>query len=183
DYDTYTEFKEAVSQLQSEGMEKMIIDLRDNPGGDLDIVCSIADMLLPEGTITYMEYKDGTRKDYTSDAECLDIPMAVLINENSASASEVLTGALRDYDAATVIGTTSYGKGIVQSVYPFADGSGMSLTIAKYYSPNGTCIHGVGIEPDITVELSEEYDGYYASYVPREDDTQLAKAVEVLSEK
>lgn len=181
DYNTFTEFQAAVDELNEKGMKKLIIDLRDNPGGDLNIVCQIADMLLPEGIITYMEYKDGTRQDYSSDAEELNIPMAVLINQNSASASEVLTGALKDYEKAEIIGEKSYGKGIVQTVYPFADGSGMSMTVAKYYSPNGVCIHGIGIEPDISVSMPEEFSKYYASTVPHESDTQLQKAIEVLN--
>ena len=179
--DTYTEFKETVERLQSEGMEKMIIDLRDNPGGELTVVCNIADMLLPEGTITYIEYKDGDRDTYSSDDEALGIPMAVLINGNSASASEVLTGALKDYGVAEIIGTTSYGKGIVQSVMPFADGSGLSLTVARYFTPAGVCIHDIGIEPDITVEMPDEYSIYYASSIPHKDDPQLQAAIKSLT--
>lgn len=178
--DTYTEFKEKVNKLQSDGMEKMIIDLRDNPGGSLDVVCEIGDMIVPEGLITYMEYKDGKREEFKSDSNEMDIPICVLINENSASASEVLTGCLKDYKKATVIGKTSYGKGIVQSVYPFMDGSGISMTVAKYYSPSGVCIHGTGITPDIEVDMPEEFKAYYASSVPYENDTQLQKAIEVL---
>ncbi len=180
DRDTYTEFKDAIESLKGEGMTKLIIDLRDNPGGELQVVCNIADMLLPEGTITYMEYKNGKKDTYTSDKAELDMPMAVLINGNSASASEVLTGAIKDYKKAAVIGEKSYGKGIVQSVLPFYDGTGMSLTVAKYYSPNGVCIQDIGIEPDIAVELPAQYANMYASSVPEEDDTQLKKAVEVL---
>ena len=180
--DTYTEFKETVERLQGEGMKKMIIDLRDNPGGELTVVCNIADMLLPEGTITYIEYSDGDRDTYTSDADALGIPMAVLINGNSASASEVLTGALKDYSVAEIIGTTSYGKGIVQSVLPFADGSGMSLTVARYFTPAGVCIHDIGIKPDKMVEMPEKYSIYYASSVPHEDDPQLQAAIESLSD-
>jgi carboxyl-terminal processing protease len=182
DNSTFTEFKDQVDSLRSDGMEKMIIDLRDNPGGVLDVVCDIADYLLPEGIITYTETKNGDREEFTSDANELDIPMVVLINGNSASASEILTGALRDYDRAEIVGENSFGKGIVQSVYPFYDGSGMSMTIAKYYTPNGECIHGVGIAPDYEVALPEKYDGYYASEVPREDDTQLNKAIELLTQ-
>lgn len=180
DQNTYTEFLENYRSLTEQGAEKLIIDLRDNPGGALDVVCDIADTILPEGLITYIEYKDGTRDEYKSDDDEIDMPMAVLINENSASASEVLTGALKDYGKATVIGKTSYGKGVVQSVIPFRDGSGMSLTIARYYSPDGVCIHGTGIEPDIDVDMPEEYANYYASSVPRDEDTQLQKAIETL---
>lgn len=183
--DTYTEFKEKVGELQNQSMKGMIIDLRDNPGGSLEVVCNIADMLVPEGTITYMEYKDGKRETFTSDSNEIDVPMAVLINGNSASASEVLTGCLKDYQKAVVIGKKSYGKGIVQSVYPFADGSGMSLTVAKYYSPNGVCIHGTGIEPNYEVDLPEKYSGelYYASEIPRDEDTQFMRAVSEVKEK
>ena len=181
DEDTYAEFLENYESLKSQGMNKMIIDLRDNPGGSLDVVCNIADRILPEGLITYIEYKDGTRDEYKSDKEQIDMPMVVLINENSASASEVLTGALKDYKKATVIGKKSYGKGVVQSVIPFRDGSGMSMTIARYYSPNGVCIHGTGIEPDIEVDIPEEFADYYASALDKKDDTQLQKAIEVLS--
>ena len=161
-------------------MEKLVLDLRDNPGGILDVVCDIADYLLPEGIITYTETKTGVREEYRSDAGDFDIPIVVLINGGSASASEVLTGALKDYDRAEIVGEKSFGKGIVQSVYPFADGSGMSLTIAKYYTPSGVCIHGEGIKPDYEVSLPEQYNDSYASAVPREDDTQLRKALELL---
>ncbi|MDD6763689.1 MAG: S41 family peptidase [Clostridiales bacterium] len=180
---TFTEFKEQVDSLSAQGMEKMVIDLRDNPGGVLDVVCDIADYLLPEGVITYTETKNGDKEEYRSDKNELNIPMAVLINGNSASASEILTGALKDYGRASVIGENSFGKGIVQSVYPFYDGSGMSMTIAKYYTPNGVCIHGVGIAPDYEVKLPEEYKDYYASSVPHQDDTQLQKALEILKNK
>lgn len=177
---TYTEFKDEVGKLTESGMQKMIIDLRGNPGGALDVMCDIADMIAPEGAITTIEYKNGKKKTYSSDSNEMNIPIAVLINQDSASASELLTICLKDYKKATVIGTTSFGKGIVQSVYPFTDGSGMSVTVAKYYSPNGVCIHGTGVEPDITVELSEEYKNYYPESIPEGSDTQLSKAIEVL---
>lgn len=179
--DTYTEFKSKVEALQAEGMQKMIIDLRDNPGGALDVACNIADMIVPEGLITYIEYKDGERQDYESDANEMDMPIVILINENSASASEVLTGCLKDYGKATIVGKKSFGKGIVQSVYPFVDGSGISMTVAKYYSPNGICIHGTGITPDVEVDAPEAWDGYYASSIPFDEDTQLQKAIEILN--
>lgn len=181
DITTYTEFKNHYDELKDLGAEKLIIDLRDNPGGALDVVCDIADEILPEGLITYMEYKNGQRENFMSDANEIDMPMAVLINENSASASEVLTGALKDYKKATVVGKTSYGKGVVQSVIPFNDGSGMSLTIARYYSPNGVCIHGTGIEPDVEVDLPEGLQDEYVSNIEYGDDTQLQKAIEILN--
>jgi carboxyl-terminal processing protease len=181
--DTYEQFQAQIVNLQSQGMKKMVIDLRDNPGGDLDIVSEIADMLLPEGTITYTEDKNGKRETITSDANELGMPMTLLVNGNSASASEVLTGALKDYQRATVIGTKTFGKGIVQVVLPLSDGSGMTITMAKYYSPNGVCIHGIGIEPDITVQMPQELEKTPVSQVPREKDVQLQRAIEVLKEK
>ncbi len=180
---TSAEFEKKLEELTEEGMTKLIIDLRDNPGGVLTEVCPIADRLLPEGVIMYTEDKNGKRQYYNSDAEELDIPMAVLINGNSASASEVLTGALKDYDRAVVVGTTSYGKGIVQDVYTLRDGSGISLTTSKYFTPNGICIHETGITPDIIVEAKEEYKDVYASQIPYDDDTQLKKAVEILRDR
>lgn len=181
--DTYTEFVSEVEKLKADGMERMIIDLRDNPGGVLDIVCDIADMLLPKGTIMYMEYKDGKQEVFSSDADELDMPMAVLINENSASASEVLTGALKDYDKAVIVGKKSYGKGIVQSVFPLPDGSGISMTVARYFTPKGVCIHEIGIEPDVEVDAPEGYEEYYASEIPREEDTQLQRAIEEVKKR
>lgn len=182
-HSTSTEFKSKLDELNNQGMERLIIDLRDNPGGLLPEVCDIADTLLPEGTITYIEDKNGKRQTYSSDPECVDIPMVVLINGNSASASEILTGALKDYGAATVVGTTSFGKGIVQDVYTLPDGSGISLTTAKYYTPSGVCIHEIGIEPDIEVEMPEEYKNKYASTIEHSKDTQLQKAIEIIKEK
>lgn len=185
EHSTYSEFKDKLSELKSNGMQKLIIDLRDNPGGVLTEVCEIADDLLPEGVITYIEDKNGKRKYYNSDAnsEVEGIPIVVLINEGSASASEVLTGALKDYGRAVIVGNKSYGKGIVQNIYPFTDGSGISLTSAKYYTPNGICIHEKGIEPDVQVDLDEEYKDLYASMLEFEQDAQLQKALEIIREK
>lgn len=180
---THTEFKEHIAKLQDGGMKKLIIDLRDNPGGILTEVCDIADDLLPEGVITYIEDKNGERKYYNSDANSIDIPLVVLINGNSASASEVLTGALEDYGKAVIVGETSYGKGIVQNVYSFSDGSGISMTSAKYYTPNGICIHDKGIEPDVKIDAGEEYKNSYITLTEHEKDIQLQKALEIIREK
>ena len=180
--DTFDEFSENLEELKTQGMTKLIIDLRDNPGGDLNVVAQIADKLLPRGIITYTEDKNGKRNTIYSDEKETDMPMAVLVNGGSASASEVLTGALKDYDKAEIVGTKTYGKGIVQTVYPFADGSGMSVTTARYFSPNGVCIHGVGIEPDIQVELPAGVEKPIAELTPQED-TQLQRAVEILKAK
>ncbi len=180
---TADEFKEAIEGLKAVGAERIVVDLRGNPGGVLDEACKMADYLLPEGVITYTEDKNGKRTDYKSDAENEPIPMTILINGGSASASEVFTGALKDYGRAEVIGETSYGKGIVQNVYSFPDGSGISVTSAKYYTPNGVCIHETGIEPDISVTLPEKYENAYVSDIDRNEDTQLQKAVERVKER
>lgn len=177
--DTYDEFKAAIDNLSKDGMKKLIIDLRNNPGGNLAVVNKIADELLPAGIITYTETKTGKRQDYTSAAGELGIPMAVLVNGGSASASEVLTGALKDYKKATVIGTKTFGKGIVQTVIPLGDGTGISLTTSKYFTPNGVCIHQIGIEPDIVVEAT---DSRQVSQLTEEEDVQLQKAIEVLKQ-
>ena len=175
--DTYDEFKAALDSLGKDGMKKLIIDLRNNPGGNLVVVNKIADELLPSGIITYTETKTGKRQEYTSGPSELDIPMAVLVNGGSASASEVLTGALKDYKKATVIGTKTFGKGIVQTVIPLGDGTGISLTTSKYFTPNGVCIHQIGIEPDIVVEAT---DSRPVSQLSEDEDVQLQKAIEVL---
>lgn len=177
---TYTEFVKGMESLDKSGMKKLIIDLRDNPGGVMEEVINIADYILPEGIITYTETRNGDREEYKSGESHINIPIVILINNNSASASEILTGALKDYDYAVVVGEKSYGKGIVQRVYPFVDGSGMSMTVAKYFTPDGVCIHEIGIEPDYVVEMPEKYEGMYAISVPREDDIQLQKAIELL---
>lgn len=175
---TAEEFKDHYESLKSAGMERLIIDLRNNPGGEIGVACSIADMLLPEGTITYTEDKRGRRETYKSDKEECTLPMVVLVNGGSASASEIVTSALKDYNKATIVGTKTYGKGIVQTVIPFTDGSGMSITIAKYYTPNGKCIHQVGIEPDVTVKMDTDKS---ISNLEYNEDIQLKKAVELLS--
>lgn len=175
---TPDQFDEAIKELQSQGMESMIVDLRDNPGGVLQSVCAMLDEILPEGTVVYTEDKYGNRTDYDSDDSCLEIPMSVLINENSASASEIFAGAIKDYDYGTLIGTTSFGKGIVQSIIPLGDGSAIKVTMAKYFTPKGNYIHEKGIEPDI--ELEYEYLGDTSvTYDPMQDN-QILKAIEVL---
>ena len=175
--DTYDEFVENLLALNSAGMKKMVIDLRDNPGGDFRVVCNIADAILPKGVITYTEDKYGKQEFIYSDKEELNIPIAILVNGGSASASEILTGALKDHKKATVVGTKTYGKGIVQGVFPFSDGSGMSITTARYFTPSGVCIHEIGIEPDIKVELDTTKA---LSELSISEDIQLKKAIEVL---
>ena len=176
--DTYTEFCEHLNGFS--GINSLIIDLRDNPGGDLDIVTKIADHLLPKGTITYTEDKNGKKTYYDSDEKDVNLPMVVLVNGNSASASEVLCGALKDYEKATVVGEKTYGKGVVQTVIPLYDGSGLTITSAKYYTPSGECIHNKGIVPDETVTLDLEKS---VSNLQYEEDLQLQRAVEILKNK
>lgn len=172
---TTKQFLSALEELKDWGAQGIVIDLRDNPGGLLDAVTQMLDPLLPEGLTVYMKDKKGNREDYKSDAACYDIPMAVIVNGNSASASEIFAGAVQDYGVATIVGTQSFGKGIVQSVVPLGDGSAVKLTIADYYTPLGRNIHGVGITPDVIAELPA---GKSASTVSREEDTQLAAAIE-----
>lgn len=179
---TADSFIETVEDLQKQGMQKMIVDLRDNPGGMLSSVVEVLDYILPEGLIVYTEDKYGNRQEETSDAEhYLDLPMAVLINGNSASCSEIFAGAIRDYDYGTLIGTTTYGKGVVQTVRPLADNSAIKLTTAKYFTPKGENIHGTGIEPDI--ELQYKYTGKRDADTPYDytKDNQVRRAVKELT--
>lgn len=150
-------FKKGLNALSEQGMRALIIDVRSNPGGLLTDVVEIADLLLPKGLIVYTQDRYGRREEYYSDESALDIPMAVLVNGMSASASEILAGALQDYGVAAVVGEKTYGKGIVQTVIPFrSDYAGMQLTTARYYTPKGRAIHGVGIEPDVEISLDDE---------------------------
>ena len=172
---TRDQFRAAFDDLQEHGMKSLLLDLRDNPGGNLDVVVDIADMLLPEGLVVYTEDKYGNREEFTTDAEhYFDKPMVVLVNGNSASASEILAGAVKDYKWGTLLGTKTYGKGIVQQIVPLGDGTGLKLTVSKYYTPNGQNIHGIGIEPDETLEFD------YDSYEENETDNQLDRAIELL---
>ncbi len=169
---TDDQFLEAMADLESQGMESLIIDLRDNGGGLVDVTCTILDSLLPEGLIVYTEDKNGNRQEEYSDAEnYYDGEMVLLVNGNSASASEIFAGAIKDYGVGTLIGTQTYGKGIVQSLFPLSDGSAIKITVSRYYTPSGNNIHEVGIEPDIVLEQDPD----------SEEDDQLLRAIEVLS--
>lgn len=173
---TYKQFEDAIKNLNEQGMEKMIVDLRDNPGGNLSTVCEMLDLILPEGTIVYTEDKNNVREVFTSDDQKqIQIPMAVLINGNSASASEIFAGAIQDYEMGTLVGTTTYGKGIVQNIYSLGDGTSLKLTTSEYFTPNGRNIHGIGIKPDI--EVKYEYDEANPTA-----DNQLQAAIKHLKE-
>ena len=176
---TAEQFRAALDQLEEQGMEKLIIDVRDNPGGVLQTVCDMLDELLPEGLIVYTEDKDGNKKEYTSDGEHqFTKPLAVLTNENSASASEIFAGAIQDYSLGTIVGTTTFGKGIVQRIFYLSDGTGVKLTVAKYYTPKGHDIHKKGITPDVEVELDENLKNKIT--ISHDEDNQLQKAIKLL---
>lgn len=173
---TPEQFRRAIEALLNEGMEKLILDVRDNPGGILNAVCEVLDEILPEGLIVYIEDKYGNREEHFSDEEHqMNMPMAVLMNENSASASEIFAGALKDYEKATLIGTTTFGKGVVQRPFTLSDGTGLKLTIAKYYTPKGNDIHEKGVEPDVKVEWQAQ-----ETENSKIRDNQLLRAIEIL---
>jgi len=176
-------FDENLDKLLDKGIKGLIIDVRDNPGGYYAEVVKIADRLLPEGIIVYTEDKNKKQEVEKSDKTELELPMAVLINGNSASASEVLAGAIKDHQKGTLVGTTTFGKGLVQEIIPLNDGSGVKVTTARYFTPSGVCIHGVGIYPDVEVKLDDEYKDLPISQIPRGDDDQLRTALEVLRAK
>lgn len=178
---TAEEFADQVKELEAQGMTSMIVDLRDNPGGMINSVTDILDQILPEGVTVWTEDKQGNKKEYISDAACMDYPMVVLINGNSASSSEIFAGAIRDYEYGTLIGTTTFGKGVVQSIRQLSDGSAIKLTTAKYFTPSGENIHGEGIDPDI--ELEYEYLDPDATEYDMMQDNQILKAIEVLKDK
>ena len=173
---TSKQFEEALEQARQEGMQGLIIDLRSNPGGNLSTVCEIARMLLPKGLIVYTEDKYGKREEYTCNGQNeIDVPLVVLTNGYSASASEILAGAVKDYGIGKLVGTTTYGKGIVQKVINLSDGSAMKITVSTYYTPNGNNIHQIGIDPDVEVAFDAEQ---YQNGV----DNQLETAKQVLGE-
>lgn len=180
---TESQFISAIDDLEKQGMKGLIVDLRDNPGGMLSTVTGMLSRILPKGKLLiYMEDKAGERDEYFSSSnKTVEVPIAVLINGNSASASEVFCGCLQDYGVATLVGTKSFGKGIVQSLIPLGDGSALKVTTSKYFSPLGRNIHGVGFEPDIKVELDPSLKG--KASIPIEEDNQLKAAIDCLMEK
>ena len=188
---TVDQFKTAIDDLTAEGMKQLVIDLRNNPGGILDSAVAMVDYLIPDdmtdfkkgegkSLIVYTADRNGEGETYTaSDGHAVDLPIAILVNGDSASASEVFTGAMKDYGRAVVVGTTSYGKGIVQNLIPLGDGSAIKLTTAHYYTPSGFDLHEKGIAPDVEVPLDESLRTQ--AVIRPEDDNQLKKAVEVLN--
>ena len=177
---TETEFMNAINDLKSQGMEAVIFDLRSNGGGLVDTATAMLDDILPAGTTVYTVDKKGNRTDYSSDQENqLKIPTVVLISGYTASASEIFTGAVRDFTWGTIIGTKTYGKGVVQITVPLSDGSAVKVTTETYYTPKGDEIQGKGIEPDI--ELEYEFLGGEEDEYSLDLDNQVQKAVEVLN--
>lgn len=168
--DTANEFNEAYNDLKNQGMKALVLDLRNNPGGLLTTCVEIAKKLVPKGEIVSIVDKQGNKETYSSSLEAPEYPLAVLINKNSASASEILSGAIQDTKTGTIIGNTSYGKGSVQTILPMFEDDAVKLTIAKYYTPSGRSIDGTGITPDIEINLDENATS----------DTQLDKALEIL---
>ena len=176
---TAEQFSAAIADLQKKGMKGLVVDIRNNPGGLYNIVCDMLDRILPKGSLhVYTEDKYGRKAyEYAETTDTVDIPIAVIVNGNSASASEIFSGALQDYGKAVIVGTQSFGKGIVQSVIPIMyDGSGVKLTSSRYFTPNGVCIHGTGITPDVVVELEEGLEKINIEL--RDHDNQIDAAVE-----
>ena len=171
---TYDQYMNAYNDLKKQGMKGMIVDLRSNPGGSLSIVCKILDEILPEGKIVYTQDKNGKEEDFTSDEEKkIDIPMTVLVNQYSASASEIFAGAIQDYKLGAIVGTQTYGKGVVQQIFDLKDGTCVKLTIAKYFTAKGQDIDGKGITPDVAIDYKADDNNLDA-------DNQLDKAIETL---
>ena len=171
--------KEAISAFQQAGVSALVVDVRSNPGGLLTDVVDICDMLLPEGLIVYTEDRSGAREEFYADGEYWDVPMAVLVNGDSASASEIFAAAVQDTGRGIVVGEVTYGKGVVQTLHAFPEGDGMQLTTATYYTPSGASIHGQGVTPDIEVALAADASVIY--HAPdAASDAQLAAALEAL---
>ena len=173
---TSNQYKKAFEDLQDKGMKKLVVDLRDNLGGLLTAVCDVLRQILPEGLIVYTEDKNGKKEEEKCDGKSeLAMPLAVLVNGGSASASEIFAGAVKDYGIGTIVGTTTYGKGVVQTIQPLSDGSAVKITIAKYFTPKGNDINKKGIAPDVEAELSEDSTDW--TELTHEEDTQLQAAL------
>ena len=178
---TSEQYKKAFADLKDQGMKKLVADLRDNPGGLLTAVCGVLRQILPEGLIVYTEDKNGKREEETCDGKNkLDMPLAVLVNGNSASASEIFAGAVKDYGIGTIVGITTYGKGVVQTIQPLTDGSAVKITIAKYFTPKGNDINKKGITPDVEAELSGDITDW--TELTHKEDTQLQTALKEIGQ-
>ena len=174
---TYDQFKEALDDLENQGMQGLVVDLRNNPGGSLDTVTNMLRLLLPEGTIVSTKDKNGKTDEITCDGTHeFKKPMAVLVNQYSASASEIFSGAVQDYGTAKIVGVTTYGKGVVQQLMDLGDGTCLKVTIAEYYTPNGRSINGKGVEPDVKVEYQYDEENPKA-------DNQLDQALSTVQEE
>ena len=189
---TSEQFKKAYSELNEQGMKGLLVDLRENPGGLLTAVCDTLEQILPKGMIVYTEDKSGHRTEHTCKGKTpIDIPLVVLVNENSASAAEIFSGAVKDHGVGTLVGTTTFGKGIVQQTFSLGDGSAVKLTTSRYYTPNGVNIQGTGITPDVESDWPENAEEFtnpnQFNELSQEEweskDAQMKKAREVLSEK
>lgn len=181
DEDITQDFVTHVNRLLSQGAKGLILDLRNNPGGDYSQVVRMADIIVPEGLIVYTEDRNGNRNEEKSDSRELNIPLTVLINEYSASASEILSAAIKDYQKGTLIGKTTFGKGLVQSIIPLEGNAGLKFTSARYFTPSGISIHGVGVTPDIEIENDEKYKYYSIDEIPEGEDKQLLRAIDEVS--
>jgi len=179
DENTFKEYKNALTDLQKKKMKGLLIDIRSNPGGLLDIVSQVADTLLPAGKIVYTEDRNKKQEVIMSDANALGLPLVLLVNGDSASASEILAGAVQDYGVGKIVGTTTFGKGIVQTIRAFKDQTGIKLTTSRYFTPKGRSIHKIGIKPDVVVDLSAELKND-PSLIKPENDNQLKKGIDVL---
>ncbi|MBE6572868.1 MAG: S41 family peptidase [Ruminococcaceae bacterium] len=183
EFDTTTpkQFKSEIEKLIDDGAERFVFDVRNNPGGDLDSIVEILDYLLPKGPIIRIEDKDGNETTMDSDKEHLDMPMAVLTNGGTASAAELFASALQDYEAAALVGETTYGKGSMQTIVPLNDGAALRITYRMYKPPKSECYDGIGVKPDIKCELSEEAANKSIYKLTDEEDTQLMRAIEYLN--
>ena len=177
---TGDEFKKTLAELKRDGMKGLILDMRQNPGGVITSCVEVAQEIVPAGTVTSVIKRDGSKEVYTSDLPAAKFPIVVLLDGNSASAAELLSGALQDTKAAIVVGETSYGKGSVQTLIPMAHNDGLKLTIARYYTPNGKCIDGLGITPDVEIKSQPTPHPLYDLNLDEASDPQLSKAEELL---
>ena len=181
---TSDQYKKAFADLKDQGMKKLVVDLRDNPGGLLTAVCGVLRQILPEGLIVYTEDKDGNREEEKCDGKNeLRIPLAVLVNERSASESDIFAGAVQDYGIGTIVGTTTYGKGVVQSIRQLSDGSAIKLTVANYYTPKGNNINKTGIKPDIEVSLDTSLLNKNKDEITHDEDNQLQEAIKAVEKE